>query len=168
MYTVLYDRDIIHNSIMVLASRINSDYKNKYEGLVILSILNAAFMFTADISRFIDNALIKDIDFVGISSYSDKTQGKLKITKKPNVNNIKNNDILILDTIFDSGKTMKCVHTMVSNLYPKSIKTCCLINKNKTIKTDYQAFEYTGEKFIVGYGTDYGGLGRGLKDIYVV
>lgn len=165
----LYSEELIKNTVQNLAARVNLHYSDNCElgSLVIVPILDAAFVFAADFIRYLTNDIVS-VEFMGISSYDLTAQGKLITTKNIKAYRVKDRDVLILDTIFDSGKTMEYAKKMLSYCEPSTIKTCCLVNKNKHKNADFQGLTYCKEDFLVGYGTDYDGLGRELKSIYVI
>lgn len=159
----------IKYSIPIIADRINQKYKDKK--FVIVSIMDAAYMFTADLVRYIKSPI--KLRFIKVSSYF-----KHKHSENPNIetelcpSDIFNEDILIVDTILDSGNTIRSVKHYLNTLSPKSIKVCTLVIKdnkdNKDVYVDFYGFNNI-DGFLFGYGADYAcGTYRNLEHIYRV
>jgi hypoxanthine phosphoribosyltransferase len=112
-----------------------------------------------------------EITFVRLSSYhGTETTGNVK-TLMGMVETIENRDIIIVEDIVDTGNTLSKFLPEIEKLQPKSIKIVALLVKPDTlkdkVKVDYRCFDIPND-FIVGYGLDYDGLGRNLRDIYVI
>ena len=148
-----------------MGSEIQELYKDKEPLLV--SVLNGSFMFTADLIRNIESPL--EVTFIRVASYEAlKTTGKVReiLGLKENVFG---RDILILEDIVDTGNTLEHLLEAFKDLGTKSIKVATFLYKpeaqKKGIKPDFVGFEIPN-KFVVGYGLDYEGRGRQLKEIY--
>ncbi len=109
-----------------LAEQINRDYDGKK--LVVLGVLNGAFIFMADLVRRLDFPV--RLDFVRLASYGDKTHtcGNVRITKDVDLA-LQGSHVLIVEDIVDSGITLKWLLDHISNLCPESVKICALIDK---------------------------------------
>lgn len=159
------DEQQIKKIIDSVVQKINKDYKDKE--LICIVVLNGAFMFAADLFKHLEG--LPKISFVKFSSYKgDKNSGE--ITKLIGLNeNIENKDVLIIEDIVDSGATMAKMRQDLLKLKPKSLEIASLIFKPSNFKGNYKV-KYVGkeisEEFIVGYGFDFDGYGRNLKDIY--
>ena len=170
----LYYRHHIDDKVYRLATQIAHDYNNNYDiglygSLVIVPILTAAFMFAADFIRHFPIKNIINVEFLGVSSYRGTSQNEnIILTKDVDKNVIENKHVLILDTVYDSGKTMDFAYKNIFKYNPLEIKTCCLVNKNENKKPDYQGYVCDKDNFIVGYGTDHDGIFRDRGDIYVL
>ncbi len=148
-----------------LASVINQDYAEKQP--IILCILSGSFIFTADLVRAL--SIPHQIEFVRYSSYSG-TSSTGQISKILGLRaDVKDQDIIIVEDIIDTGFT---ISTAIRELYvsePKSIKVASLLFKPDALKhevpLDYIGFEIPN-KFVVGYGLDYNELGRNIPSIY--
>lgn len=136
----------------------------------IVSIINGAVMFTADLMREIDNPV--RLDCVRISSYGAKT----KSTGVPQVVasltlNIANRHVLLIDDILDTGKTLLLVSTLIRKLNPASLRTCVLLDKEGrrevSIEADLVGFKIP-DKFVIGYGLDFAERYRNLPCIGVL
>lgn len=153
--------------IREMALQINEDYIDKNP--LFLSILNGAFIFTADIFREI--TIPAEVSFIKLKSYRRmETSGKVKELLGLE-HNIFNRNIVIIEDIVDTGKTLTHILEEFNELGAKSIEILTLLHKPEVSKTPmdlkYVGFEIPN-KFVVGYGLDYDGYGRNLKDIYKV
>lgn len=159
--------DKIQERITALAKQINQDYKGKAP--IFLSVMNGAFLFTADLFKQI--TLECEIAFIKVSSYQGTTStGKIKATIGLD-NYVSGRDIIILEDIVDTGVTVEYLAQDIKQYNPASVKIATLLFKpaayKKDVKLDYIGFEIPND-FIVGYGLDYDQLGRNLKDIYKI
>ncbi len=151
-----------------LADRINRDYKGK--DLVLIGILNGAFIFMADLARRLD--LPVRIDFIRLASYGDKSEscGKVRLTKDVEVP-LEGRHVLVVEDIVDSGITLKWLLDHISKLSPESVKVCALIDKHERRQIEVPV-EYVGLQidsgFLVGYGLDFSENHRNLPAIYEV
>lgn len=148
-----------------LAVRLNHDMEGKNP--LFLSVLNGAFMFTADLLREI--TIPCEVSFVKLASYQGViSTGTVKEVIGLNVD-ISDRTIVILEDIIESGRTMHQMLDTLSTRRPASIHICTLFVKPEKIQEqldiDYAAFEIPND-FIVGYGLDYDQQGRNLKEIY--
>ena len=164
---VLISSSKIKNKVNKIAQQINKDFKNKQ--LVVVAVLSGSVVFCSDIIRKLNVDF--EIDFIRVSSYKGKkSSGKIKFLCDT-VIDIKGKDILLVEDICDSGRTLSYVKDLFIERKAKSVKICTLINKKvekfKNIKIDYFGFEIDNE-FIVGYGLDYDGKYRGLPYIGVI
>ena len=150
-----------------LAKQINNDYNEKSP--LFIPILNGAFIFASDLIKQID--LNCNISFVKVASYSKmESTGNLKELIGIN-ENVFDRDIIIIEDIVDSGKTIDNLINKLTELGPKSVELASLLLKKDNLETPlnikYLGFEIP-DKFVVGYGLDYDGLGRNLPSIYQV
>lgn len=156
----------IQEKVRSLAVDLNIDYEGKTP--VFLPILNGSFMFASDLIKLIDVPC--KISFVKISSYvGTASSGQLK-TLIGLEESLFNQHIIIVEDIIDSGLTLKKMLDELRSLGAKSVEVVALLRKQpareKNIPVKYVGFEIEND-FVVGYGLDYDGLGRNLKDIYV-
>lgn len=157
----------IKESIAKLAVRMNKDLADK--DVIFLGILNGVFLFAADLFRLIE--FQTQITFLKVASYQGTTSSG-KVKRLIGINeNIENKTVVVLEDIIDSGITMDYILKQLRGYEPKEIKIATLLYKPaafiKDFKIDYVAIEIPNE-FIVGYGLDYDGFGRNLKDIYTL
>jgi hypoxanthine phosphoribosyltransferase len=136
----------------------------------IVSLINGAVMFTADLMREIDNPV--RLDCIRVSSYGRKTKsvGAPQIVASLTLD-IANRDVLVIDDILDTGKTLSLVTSLVRKLKPASLRTCVLLDKRERrempIEADFVGFVIP-DKFVVGYGLDFAERYRNLPCIGVL
>lgn len=159
--------EAIKSKIAQVADVINQDYKGKKP--LFIAILNGSFMFAADLMK--ELTIEAEISFIKLASYKGTKSSGLVLTAIGLDASLTDRDIIIIEDIVDTGKTL---HTFLPQLYnqsPKSIKLVALLHKKEVtaypITIDYLCFEIPN-KFVVGYGLDYDGLGRNFKNIYQV
>ncbi len=150
-----------------VASEINRDFQG--ESPLFLVVLNGAFIFAADLMREI--SLPSEVSFVKLASYEGtSTTGTVREVIGLNTD-ITGRPVIIVEDIVESGITMAHMIDTLKKQNPKSIDICTLLLKPQKmeVKLDirYVAMEIPND-FILGYGLDYNGLGRGLKDIYTL
>jgi len=154
-------------AINKVAVRINEDYKGKKP--LFLGILNGSFLFVADLLRNVE--LECEVSFLKVASYHGTgTTGTVKELVGLN-EDIAGRDVIILEDIVDTGITIDSIFNTLQDKGANSIKVATLLFKPKAYQKshpiDYVALE-VGNEFLVGYGLDYDGLGRNLKDIYII
>lgn len=154
-----------------LANEIVRDYKDSPRKLLILSILKGSLIFTADLIRKIDLPL--DIDFMKVSSYGASTisSGQLKISLDLKRDDMTDVDIIIVEDIVDSGRTLSNLKLYLAEKGAGSVKICTLLDKPS--RREYELVpDYCGvvipDKFVVGYGLDYNELYRNLPYVGVL
>lgn len=157
----------IDSSLSEIAKQINQDYAGKTP--VFLVILNGAFMFAADLLKKIN--IECEVSFLRVASYEgmETTQNVKEILGIDE--QIQGRHIIIVEDIIDTGITMEHILRKVYSMGAESVKITTLLFKKekfeKTYPIDYIGFSIPND-FVVGYGLDYNGFGRNLKDIYVV
>ena len=157
----------IEQKVQKIAAQINEDYIDKNP--LFLSILNGAFIFTADLFREI--TIPAEISFIKLKSYRRmETSGKVKELLGLE-HNIFNRNIIIIEDIVDTGKTLSHILEEFAELGARSIEILTLLHKPDANKCPFN-LRYVGfeipNNFVVGYGLDYDGYGRNMKDIYKV
>ncbi|WP_020588351.1 hypoxanthine phosphoribosyltransferase [Desulfobacter curvatus] len=160
----LISQQEIEEKIQETGQKITQDYKGL--DLVVIGVLKGAFVFLADLVRQITIDL--EIDLVGASSYQNTSStGQIVFTKQPDLE-LKGRDILLVEDIVDTGRTITKTVESMQLLNPRSIKICALIDKKERretqINVDYSCFCLDG--FIVGYGLDYNEKYRNLPAIF--
>lgn len=155
----------VQEQVRVLAQQINSDYQDKTP--VFLPILNGSFIFAADLIKQIE--IQCTVSFVKTSSYSGTAStGQLKTLIGLDAS-LFNQDVIIIEDIVDTGLTLQKIIEELRGLGTKSVQVVTLLRKQpareKRIDVKYVGFEIEDE-FVLGYGLDYDGLGRNLKEIY--
>lgn len=161
----LIPSDRIEKKVASLADQINKDYEHKTP--VFLPVLNGSFMFASDLLK--DITVLCRVSFVKISSYSGTAStGQLK-TLIGHDESLFGLDIIIVEDIVDSGLTLQKIMEDLKGRGAKSVEAIALLRKQsareKNIEVKYVGFELDNE-FVLGYGLDYDGLGRNLRDIY--
>ena len=155
----------IQEKITELAGQLNKDYEGKRP--LFLSILNGSFLFTADLFKQI--TIEAEVSFIKLASYKGTSSTGNVITAIGLDTNVKDRHIVILEDIIDTGKTLHHYLPQLDSMQPASVKIAVLLNKKEAlqypVKVDYACFDIPN-KFVVGYGLDYDGLGRNSKDIY--
>lgn len=148
-----------------LGKEISKDFVG--EKVILLGVLSGSFIVMADLAREID--LQVSCEFLRISSYSGtETTGKVKSILGLNID-LKDCSVIIVEDIVDTGISMKYLVEELEKQKPKKIAIATLLFKKEAFRFNYP-LDYVGfeipNKFVVGYGLDYDGLGRNLKDIY--
>ncbi len=155
----------IQEKITELAGQLNKDYAGKRP--LFLSILNGSFLFTADLFKQI--TIEAEVSFIKLASYKGTSSTGNVITAIGLDMNVKDRHIIILEDIIDTGKTLHHYLPQLDSMQPASVKIAVLLNKKEAlqypVQVDYSCFDIPN-KFVVGYGLDYDGLGRNSKDIY--
>jgi len=164
---VLITEEQLARRIRRMSREIERDFKGRE--MVIVSLLNGTVMFLADLIRHISLPL--RLDFMGVSSYGAGTEsGQLVITKELRLD-VRGRDVLLVDDILDTGKTMVRVLAKLEPLRPRRIKTCVLLNKAarrvETVEADYVGFNIP-DYFVVGYGLDFAESYRNLPFVGVL
>jgi hypoxanthine phosphoribosyltransferase len=164
---VLITRQEIARRVRELSAEIERDFRGRE--MVVVSLLNGTVMFLADLIRHLSLPL--RLDFIGVSSYGAGTEsGELVFTKELRLD-VRGRDVLLVDDILDTGKTMKRVLGKLRQLKPRRIKTCVLLDKParrvEKVRADYVGFQIP-ELFVVGYGLDYAERYRNLPFVGVL
>ena len=151
--------------------RMSRDIERDFAGreMVVVSLLNGTVMFLADLIRNLSLPL--RLDFIGVSSYGTGTEsGDLVFTKELRLD-VRDRDVLLIDDILDTGKTLHRVLGKLRILRPRRVKTCVLLNKAarriEPVKADYVGFEIP-DYFVIGYGLDFAERYRNLPFVGVL
>lgn len=154
--SILVSEDAIKQRVKSLGREIVENY-GEDEEITIISILNGAILFTADLLREIPNPV--RLDCIRIASYHDGTHstGAPKVLQNFTMD-FDGRHVLLVDDILDTGKTLSMVAGMLNSLKPASLKTCVLLDKKGRREVDFDA-DLVGfdipNKFVVGYGLDF-------------
>jgi hypoxanthine phosphoribosyltransferase len=153
--------------IRVVAQEVERDFHG--HEMVVVSLLNGTVMFLADLIRYLNLPL--RLDFLGVSSYGEGTEsGELIFTKELRLD-VRGRDVLLVDDILDTGKTLSRVLPKLRVLRPRRIKICVLLDKParrvEKIAADYVGFEIP-DYFVVGYGLDFAERYRNLPFVGVL
>ncbi len=165
---VFYSQEQIQEKVQELGNQISEDYKGKK--LMLVGVLKGSVLFMADLMRSI--TIPCEIDFMSVSSYGDDTSssGRVRILKDLD-KDIAGYDLIIVEDILDSGKTLSYLKNLLLTRNPASISICTLLEKperkSSAINADYSGFDVPNE-FVVGYGLDYAQKYRNLPFIGVL
>jgi hypoxanthine phosphoribosyltransferase len=157
--------EVIQKRVKEIAEQINKDYAGKKP--LFIAILNGSFMFASDLFKGL--SLEPELCFIKLASYKGmKSSGKVVSTIGLE-EDIFGKDVIIVEDIVDTGKTLHHFLPKLLHSQPKSLKIATLLHKPEAtefpLTLDYIGFTIPN-KFVVGYGLDYSGLGRNLKEIY--
>lgn len=148
-----------------IAQVLKKDYAGKTP--LFIAILNGSFMFAADLFKVLE--MPAEICFIKLASYKGTRSSGHVITSIGLDVSLYNREVIILEDIIDTGRTMDQFLPQLHHQQPASLKICTLLHKAEVttfpIRIDYCGFRIPN-KFVVGYGMDYDGLGRNLKEIY--
>lgn len=166
---VLLSEEEVNSKIDEIAGMINKDYEGKEVHLI--CILKGGVFFTCELAKRLNVPVT--MDFMSVSSYGDdtKSSGVVRILKDLD-EPLQGKEVLIVEDIIDSGRTLAYLIEVLKQRGPKSIKLCTLLDKperrvKKQVKVDYTCFSIPDE-FVVGYGLDYAQRYRNLPYIGVV
>jgi hypoxanthine phosphoribosyltransferase len=164
---VLITEAQIIRRIRALARAIERDFRGRE--MVIVSLLNGTVMFLGDLIRHLSLPL--RLDFMGVSSYgAGTTPGELVFTKELRLD-VRGRDVLVVDDILDTGRTLSRVLAKLRALRPRRIRVCVLLDKParrvEPIRADYVGFRIP-DVFVVGYGLDYAERYRNLPFVGVL
>ena len=164
---VLITERQIARRIHKMSRQIEHDFRGRE--LVVVSLLNGTVMFLADLIRHLSLPL--RLDFIGVSSYgSGTTSGELIFTKELRLD-VRGRDVLLVDDILDTGRTMKRVIGKLRQLHPRRLRTCVLLDKPsrrvERVWANYVGFTIP-DLFVIGYGLDYAERYRNLPFVGVL
>ena len=153
--------------VKTLAREIEKDFRGRE--MVVISLLSGTVMFLADLIRHLNLPL--RLDFIGVSSYGSGTaSGELVFTKELRLD-VRGRDVLLVDDILDTGKTLSRVLPKIRALEPRRLKICVLLDKParrvEKIRADYVGFAIP-DFFVVGYGLDFAERYRNLPFVGVL
>jgi len=164
---VLISEERIAARVRQLAERIDRDFQGRE--LVVVGLLNGSVVFIADLIRALTLPL--ELDFIGVSSYRSGTRpGELRFTQ-PLRQKIRGRDVLVVDDILDTGRTLSMVLQKLHRQTPRRLRTCVLLNKPSRrevkVRGDYVGFRIPNQ-FVVGYGLDFAGRYRSLPFVGIL
>lgn len=169
--SILVDEKEIDEIVSRVAKQITEDYKNRNSKLLLLCILKGSVVFMGDLMKRID--LPVEIDFMKVSSYGkgSKTSGNINIILDLHRNDLEDVDIIIVEDIIDSGRTLSHLSEYLKLKGAKSVKTVTLLDKPDRREVDFVP-DYTGkiipDEFVVGYGLDYDERYRSLPYVGIL
>lgn len=155
----------IQQKVKEMAAQIDAEYEGKNP--LFIAILNGSFMFAADLFKYL--TIPAEISFIKLASYKGVKSTGHVTTAIGLDHDLYNRHVVILEDIVDTGKTLGFFLPKLEHQQPASLKIAALLHKPEATQHPL-TIHYTGfsipNKFVVGYGLDYDGLGRNLKEIY--
>lgn len=163
---ILIKQETILRKVQEIGQRINDDYQHKNP--VIIGVLKGSFMFLSDLLKAVDIPV--EVDFVSVSSYNGKeSSGEVELVQDIS-SDITDRDIIIVEDIVDTGRTLRFLLDRFSVSKPRSVAVCSLLNKQNDRQVDIH-ITYLGfnipSVFVVGYGLDRSNKYRNLNFIGV-
>ena len=167
-FRTLYSEAAIAEAVSRIAARINSELAEKVP--VFLAVLNGAFIFAADLLREI--RIPCEISFIRLKSYeATSSTGSVKTMIGLEAADLADRTVVIIEDIVDTGLTVDSLSAQLNDKRVGDLRIATLLFKPSSYKfaarPDYVGFEIP-DQFVVGYGMDYCGEGRNLKDVYVL
>ena len=167
-FKLIYSEASIQEAVKQLGEEISLWYQGKEGELLVLSLMNGALFFTADLLRSL--SITVELAVFGVKTYVDDG------VKSDNANlvlniNAKGRSVLVLDDICDSGETLKETVAAVKEAGAEEVKTAVLLKRvldKETFEPDYVGIRHNGTEWFVGYGMDSHGLYRNLSALYVI
>lgn len=159
------DRETIQKRVSELGQEIDRDFHGKVP--LFIAILNGSFVFASDLFRSL--TIEAEISFIKLASYKGTSSTGNVITAIGMDESLKDRHVIILEDIIDTGKTLHAFLPEIMDRDPASLKIATFLSKpdalKHPVKADYIGFEVPN-KFVLGYGLDYDGLGRNLPELY--
>ena len=168
-FKILISEDEIRDRVGAMGRQIAGDYADR--GVpILIGVLNGAFVFVADLMRAIPAD--SEVDFYKLSSYGESKVSSGQVTELKGVNaDLAGRHVIVVEDIVDTGLSMRYVLDQIAALRPASLAAVTLLRKPDAAKVevdvDYVGFDIENQ-FVLGYGLDYGQLGRNLRAIYVL
>lgn len=165
-FELLLSYEQIEKRIRFIGIQLNVDFDKRVP--VFVGVLNGSFIFLADLMKEIE--ISSEVTFVKVSSYNGDKSSQIVTAELDVTMNLKGRDVILVEDIIDTGLTLEYLIEMVKKHDPASISICTLLLKPKSLQKEIKNINYIGfeipDDFVVGYGLDYKGLGRNLKDIF--
>jgi hypoxanthine phosphoribosyltransferase len=166
-FVPLISREDIETRITEIAGNITKDYEGRCPLFIV--VLNGAFLFASELVKRVP--LTCEISFIRLASYA-QTGSTGTVREIIGIDgNVEGRDIIVIEDIVDTGLTMSQLVSQLQNMSPASIEIATLLHKPEALKTPVN-MKYVGfnieNKFVVGYGLDYDGIGRNLDSLYVL
>ena len=162
----LINEEELHTRVNEIAKQIEKEYEGKE--ITLICILKGSVFFTVDLAKGI-NGDVK-LEFIRVSSYGEGTESTGEIKMKLDLkDSIKGKDVIVVEDIIDTGRTLSYLIEYLKMKKPNSVKLCALLDKperrvKKNVKVDYTGFQIP-DKFVVGYGLDWDEKYRNLPYI---
>ncbi|MDQ7948697.1 MAG: hypoxanthine phosphoribosyltransferase [Pedobacter sp.] len=167
-FEILLENDTISKRTRLIGIQLNVDFDGRCP--IFIGVLNGSFLFMADLLKEV--AISCEVEFIRVASYEGtNSSGKIQETFGLSTS-LKDRDVIIVEDIVDTGLTLAHILAKIHEQKPASVNVCSLLYKPAALKNPIAELTYVGfeipNEFVVGYGLDYNGLGRNLKDIYRV
>jgi hypoxanthine phosphoribosyltransferase len=166
-FEVYLTEQLIQERVKEIAGQINKDFEGRRP--LFIAILNGSFMFAADLFKHL--TIESELCFIKLASYKGMKSSGNVVTSIGLDDDLFGKDVIIVEDIVDTGKTLHEFLPKLLHQQPRTLKIASLLHKSEAttfpIELDYVGFDIPN-KFVVGYGLDYDGLGRNLKEIYQV
>jgi len=165
-FELFIENDAINKRTGLIGIQLKADYEDRFP--IFIGVLNGSFLFMADLLKEVD--IPCEVGFIKISSYVGTESSSVIKEAFGLPKNLSGRDVILVEDIVDTGFTLKYLLEKVYLQNPSSVRVCTLLYKPAAIQTIIKELKYIGfeipNEFVVGYGLDYNGLGRNLKDIY--
>lgn len=166
-FEIYLSESVIQQRVKEIAGRINNDFAGRRP--LFIAILNGSFMFASDLFKHL--SIEAELCFIKLASYRGmKSSGKV-VTSIGLEEDLFGKEVIIVEDIVDTGKTLHNFLPKLLHQQPKTLRIATLLHKSEAteypLTLDYVGFDIPN-KFVVGYGLDYDGLGRNFKEIYQV
>jgi len=167
-FRLYLDREVLDERITEMGREFSAEYAGRTP--ILISVLNGAFMFTADLMRAID--IDCEVDFIKLSSYGDEKVSSGQVRELKSIDaDLDGRDVIVVEDIVDTGLSMQFMLNRLAGLNPASVRVATLLHKPSSTEPDlrlhYVGFEIP-DLFVIGYGLDYGQIARNLPDIYIL
>lgn len=156
--------DEIKTRVQALGAEISQDYQGKCP--LIIAVLNGSFVFASDLFRSL--SIEAEISFIKLASYRGTSSSGHVVTAIGLDESLHGRDVILLEDIIDTGKTLHSFLPEIVQRQPASLKIATFLSKPQALQyeihADYVGFEIPN-RFVVGYGLDYDGLGRNIPEL---
>ncbi len=166
-FRVYLDEHAIRERVTELGRQIAEDYRHRKP--ILIGVLNGAFMFISDLMRCLD--IECEVDFMKLSSYgAQKVSSGLVYDLKKIDADIANRHVIVVEDIVDTGLSMQYILNKLAEHHPASLAVATFLHKHEATRVEVP-LDYVGFRipnlFVIGYGLDYGQLGRNLRHLYI-
>ncbi len=167
-FQLYIDRSSIQTRVREMAAAISRDFDGKVP--IFIGVLNGSFMFLADLMREVD--IDCEVDFWKLSSYGAKKVSSGEVTELKKVDaDLHGRHVIVVEDIVDTGLSIEYVVSRIRDYGPASLCVVTLLHKEEATESDVD-LDYVGfripDRFVIGYGLDYGQLARNLPEIYIL
>lgn len=164
-FEILFEHDQIKKRTHLIGIQLNVVYEKRVP--VFIGVLNGSFMFFADLMKQVEIAA--EVCFVKIASYKGEERSETKELFGLDMD-LKGREVVIVEDIIDTGETLNFLLKEINKHEPASVAVCAMLMKPNKMQYYFKEINYVvfeiEDDFVVGYGLDYNGLGRNLKDVY--